>query len=57
MIRLSLPTPDTCDEEPLPNSVALAGWGLLLVRQMMDAVSYARVAGRNQLRMTKHLTG
>jgi hypothetical protein len=25
------------------------------VRQMMDAVSYARVAGRNQLRMTKHL--
>ena len=50
---LSVPTPDV--------TVSLAdrrvgGLGVLLVRQMMDAVSYARVAGRNQLRMTKHLT-
>jgi anti-sigma regulatory factor (Ser/Thr protein kinase) len=33
----------------------VGGLGVFLVRQMMDAVSYARVAGRNQLRMTKHL--
>ena len=51
---LSLPTPD------VTASLAdrrVGGLGVLLVRQMMDAVSYARVGGRNQLRMTKQLTG
>jgi serine/threonine-protein kinase RsbW len=51
---LSVPTPD------VTASLAdrrVGGLGVFLVRQMMDAVSYARVAGRNQLRMTKHLTG
>ena len=51
---LSLPTPD------VTASLAdrrVGGLGVFLVRQRMDAVSYARVAGRNQLRMTKHLTG
>jgi len=51
---LSLPTPD------VTASLAdrrVGGLGVFLVRQMMDVVSYARVAGRNQLRMTKHLTG
>ena len=33
----------------------VGGLGVFLVRQMMDAVSYQRVAARNQLRMTKRL--
>lgn len=51
---LSLPAPD------VTASLAdrrVGGLGVLLVRHMMDTVSYARVAGRNQLRMTKQLTG
>jgi anti-sigma regulatory factor (Ser/Thr protein kinase) len=35
----------------------VGGLGVFLVRQMMDSVSYERVAGRNQLRMSKSLTG
>jgi len=31
----------------------VGGLGVFLVRQMMDSVDYARVAGRNQLRMRK----
>lgn len=51
---LSLPTPDV--------TVGLAdrkvgGLGVFLVRNLMDAVSYARIAGRNQLRMSKRLDG
>ena len=34
---------------------AVGGLGVFLVRKLMDTVSYARVAGRNQLRMTKRL--
>jgi serine/threonine-protein kinase RsbW len=34
----------------------VGGLGVFLVRQMMDAVSYQRVAARNQLRMTKRLS-
>jgi anti-sigma regulatory factor (Ser/Thr protein kinase) len=49
---LSLPPPDV--RASLADR-AVGGLGVFLVRQMMDAVSYARVAGRNQLRMTKHL--
>lgn len=50
---LSLPTPDVTAgvaERPV------GGLGVFLVRQMMDTVSYERVAGRNQLRMSKSLT-
>jgi anti-sigma regulatory factor (Ser/Thr protein kinase) len=36
---------------------AAGGLGVFLVRKMMDTVSYARVAGRNRLRMTKRLEG
>lgn len=50
---LMLPAPDThsrLEERPV------GGLGVYFVRQLMDAVSYARVGSRNQLRMTKHLT-
>jgi serine/threonine-protein kinase RsbW len=51
---LSLPPPD------LTTSLAerqVGGLGVFLVRQTMDTVSYARIAGRNQLRMTKRIAG
>ncbi|MBV9726155.1 MAG: ATP-binding protein [Gammaproteobacteria bacterium] len=51
---LSLPSPN------LSASVAerpVGGLGVFLVRRMMDTVSYARVAGRNQLRMSKRVHG
>jgi serine/threonine-protein kinase RsbW len=51
---LSLPPPD------VTTSVAdrrVGGLGVFLVRKMMDSVSYARIAGRNQLRMSKRLGG
>jgi anti-anti-sigma factor len=49
---LSLPAPDVSlglEER------RVGGNGVFLVRQMMDAVRYQRVDGRNQLKMTKHL--
>jgi serine/threonine-protein kinase RsbW len=49
---LSLPPPD------VTASLAdrkLGGLGIFLVRTLMDTVSYARIAGRNQLRMSKRL--
>jgi serine/threonine-protein kinase RsbW len=49
---LSLPAPDVAlslEER------RVGGNGVYLVRQMMDAVSYQRVGGRNQLKMTKHI--
>lgn len=51
---LSLPPPD------VTASLAdrkVGGLGVFFVRKLMDAVSYERVAGRNQLRMTKRLDG
>jgi serine/threonine-protein kinase RsbW len=51
---LSLPPPD------VTASLAdrrVGGLGVFLVRKMMDSVSYARIAGRNQLRMSKRLGG
>jgi anti-sigma regulatory factor (Ser/Thr protein kinase) len=51
---LSLPAPDVTaglwDRQ-------VGGLGVFLVRKVMDTVSYARVAGRNQLRMSKRLDG
>src|SRR6201981_2989594 len=47
---LSLPPPD------VTASLAdrkVGGLGVFLVRNLMDTVSYARVAGRNQLRISK----
>jgi len=35
----------------------VGGLGVFLVRKIMDTVSYARVAGRNRLRMSKRLDG
>jgi serine/threonine-protein kinase RsbW len=49
---LSLPPPNVAaslSERPI------GGLGLFLVRQLMDVVSYDRVAGRNRLRMTKRV--
>lgn len=49
---LSLPAPD------VTASLAdrrVGGLGVHLVRQVMDAVTYARAAGRNRLRMAKRL--
>ena len=51
---LSLPPPD------VTASLAdrkVGGLGVFLVRKLMDPVSYERVAGRNQLRMSKRLDG
>jgi anti-sigma regulatory factor (Ser/Thr protein kinase) len=48
---------------PLPDVTAgladrrVGGLGVFLVRKTMDSVSYARIAGRNQLRMSKRLGG
>ena len=39
-----------------PRRAPVGGLGVYLVRQLMDAVSYARVGARNRLRMTKHLS-
>lgn len=49
---LSVPPPD------VTSAVAerrIGGYGIYLVRQLMDAVSYQRVGTRNQLRMCKHV--
>jgi anti-sigma regulatory factor (Ser/Thr protein kinase) len=50
---LLLPAPDV---EANLEDRKFGGLGVFLVRQMMDAVSYQRLAARNQLRMTKRLT-
>jgi len=51
---LSLPPPDvTASLADRP----VGGLGVFLVRKLMDTVSYERVAGRNQLRMSKRLDG
>jgi serine/threonine-protein kinase RsbW len=49
---LKLAAPNT--HSPLEER-RVGGLGVYFVRQLMDAVSYARVGARNQLRMTKHL--
>ena len=49
---LSLPAPD------VTSGVAerrIGGYGVFLVRQMMDTVSYRRVGARNQLQMSKRI--
>jgi serine/threonine-protein kinase RsbW len=51
---LSLPPPDLT--APLADR-NVGGLGVYLVRNVMDTVSYARIAGRNQLRMSKRLAG
>ena len=51
---LSLPPPDVT--ATLADR-RVGGLGVFLVRELMDTVSYARVAGRNQLRMSKRLEG
>jgi len=51
---LSLPPPDlTASLE----SRRIGGLGVYLVREVMDEVSYLRIAERNQLRMRKRLRG
>jgi anti-sigma regulatory factor (Ser/Thr protein kinase) len=49
---LTLPAPDTGARL---EQRRIGGLGVYFVRQLMDAVSYARVGPRNQLRMTKQL--
>jgi serine/threonine-protein kinase RsbW len=49
---LRLPAPDVAASL---EERKVGGLGVFLVRQMMDDVSYERVAARNQLRMTKRL--
>ena len=51
---LSLPPPDVMASLA---DQRVGGLGVFLVRKMMDSVRYARIAGRNQLRMSKHLGG
>ena len=51
---LSLPPPDVTASLAMR---PVGGLGVFLVRKVMDTVSYARVAGRNQLRMSKRLDG
>ena len=50
---LSLPPPDVTSGV---TERRVGGYGVYLVRQMMDAVSYQRVGSRNRLRMRKHIT-
>ena len=50
---LLLPAPDVAASL---EERKVGGLGVFLVRQMMDAVRYQRVATRNQLRMTKRLS-
>ncbi len=51
---LTLPPPDlSASVEARP----VGGLGVYLIRQMMDAVSYRRVDGRNELTMVKRFTG
>jgi anti-sigma regulatory factor (Ser/Thr protein kinase) len=49
---LSLPPPDVMASLAMR---PVGGLGVFLVRKVMDTVSYARIAGRNQLRMSKRL--
>jgi serine/threonine-protein kinase RsbW len=49
---LTVPAPDT---RARLEERRIGGLGVYFVRQLMDAVSYARVGARNQLRMSKHL--
>lgn len=51
---LSLPPPDVTAS--LADRKA-GGLGVFLVRNVMDTVSYERVAGRNQLRVLKRIDG
>jgi serine/threonine-protein kinase RsbW len=51
---LSLPPPDVTASL---SDRRVGGLGVFLVRKIMDTVSYARVAGRNRLRMSKRLEG
>ena len=51
---LSLPPPDVTADLA---DRKVGGLGVFLVRKIMDTVSYARVAGRNQLHMSKRLDG
>jgi anti-sigma regulatory factor (Ser/Thr protein kinase) len=50
---LLLPAPDVAASL---EDRKVGGLGVFLVRQMMDAVNYQRVAARNELRMRKRLT-
>jgi serine/threonine-protein kinase RsbW len=50
---LLLPAPDVAASL---EERKVGGLGVFLVRQMMDAVSYQRVAARNQLRMTRRVS-
>jgi len=49
---LLAPPPDL--EAPL-EEMHIGGWGIHIVRQLMDAVEYRRHEGRNILILTKHL--
>ena len=48
------PTPDL---KAPPETRSIGGLGIHMIRQSMDAVDYARVGGRNVLRMRKRLKG
>ena len=51
---LTLPPPDF--ESPL-EEMRVGGWGIHLVRQVMDEVAYRRQDGKNLLMLKKRLTG
>jgi serine/threonine-protein kinase RsbW len=50
---LSLPPPDIAADLA---DRKVGGLGVFLVRNVMDTLGYARIAGRNQLSMSKRLT-
>jgi serine/threonine-protein kinase RsbW len=49
---LSVPAPDV---NASIEERRVGGNGVFLVRQLMDAVDYQHIRGRNQLKMTKHI--
>jgi serine/threonine-protein kinase RsbW len=51
---LSLPPPDAAASL---GDRRVGGLGVHLVRQMIDTVSYARIAGRNRLHLSKRIAG
>ena len=52
------PTKSAANEkEPGDDDRAPGGWGIQLVRQYMDEISYRREAGENVLRLTKRIGG
>ncbi|HTK11201.1 MAG TPA: ATP-binding protein [Ktedonobacteraceae bacterium] len=50
-----VPFDEACVKEPVLGSEQVHGYGLFLVRKLMDGVDYRRLAGKNCWRLKKYL--